>query len=245
MKRERAREWTLGLYRRYLPGEPDAYASFLRLIESSCPPGGRVADLGCGEEGYLSFLLPRAGEIVGVDGRPLRGPYARYLQADLDLEIPLAGESVDLAVGKFLLEHLENPRRFLRSVHRILRPGGHVVLMTTNVFYYPYALNYLLSRLLSQRTRMRLVRFLSGRAPGDIFPVRYRCNTPRRLRTELEEAGFEVVHLSTYSDCLVSAVTRPLGVLAVAYERAVGRLRMQGARGFIVAAGRRKRGEGG
>jgi SAM-dependent methyltransferase len=197
-------------------------------------------DLGCGEEGYLTYLLGKAGEIIGLDDRTLQGPYSRYLQADLNRALPLEPESVDLAASKFLLEHLEDPARFLRAVGSALRPGGQFVMMTANILYYPYAVNFLLARLLPQDMRMRIVEWFSGRPPHDIFPVRYRCNTPRSIRSALEEAGFEILHLGTYSDCQVSAVARPLGALAVAYEKVVSSLGLEWARGFIVAAARRK-----
>lgn len=240
MNRARAREWTRGLFLRHLGDEPDAYRDFLRLVSSSCPEGGRVVDLGCGEEGYLAFLAPKAGEIVGVDDRPLQGPYTRYIQADLNRDIPLQGESVDLAAGKFLLEHLDNPPEFLHRAHRILCPQGTLVLMAPNILYYPYAMNYLLSRLLSQERRMRLVRLITGRTPGEVYPVYYRCNTPRKMREELERCGFEVLHLRTYSDYLVSAVSRPLGALAVAYEKVVNVLGITRGKGFIVAQARKR-----
>ena len=240
MNRDTSREWTTALYRRYLPGEPDAYTTFLHLAQSACPEGGRAIDLGCGEECYLACLLQRAGEIIGLDDRPLQGPYGRYVQADLNRDIPLAPESADLAASKFLMEHLEDPPRFLRGVRAVLRSGGHLVFMTPNIHYYPYTVNYILSRLMPQEKRMRLVELFSGRHPHDIFPVYYRCNTPRKVRLELEKAGFEVLHLDTYSDCQVSAVTKSLGALAVAYEKIMGLLRIKGAAGFIVAAARRE-----
>ncbi len=240
MNREASRRWTSGLYRRLLPGEPDAYTTFIHLAESACPEGARIIDLGCGEEGYLSCLAERAGEIIGLDDRPLAGPYEHYLEVDLGETIPLDAGSVDLAANKFLLEHLEDPTRFLRNVHRVLCPGGRLIIMTPNIIYYPYAANYLMSFLLTQEKRMRLVGLFSGREPHDIFPVFYRCNTPRRMRRELERAGFDVLHVKTYSDCEASAVVRPLGALAVAYEKIISLLGMEWARGFIVAAARRR-----
>lgn len=236
MNRGACREWTAALHRRFLPGEPDAYATFNRLVMSACPEGGAVIDLGCGEESYLAFLKDKAGEVIGVDERPLQGAYSRYIQADLNRDIGLEAESVDLAASKFLVEHLEEPRLFLRQVRESLRPGGTLVVMTPNILYYPYAVNYLLSQVLEQEKRIRVVEFFSGRAGHEIFPVHYRCNTPRRMRAELEEAGFEVVHLGTYGDFLVSAVTRPLGALAVAYEKAAALMGLRSAGGFIIAA---------
>ena len=66
MNREASREWTAALYRRFLPGEADAYATFLGLAQSGCPEGGTVVDLGCGDECYLACLSGKAAEIIGV-----------------------------------------------------------------------------------------------------------------------------------------------------------------------------------
>ncbi len=240
MKAEEARAWTSRLYRRLLPQAPDGYRVYLDLLDRLCPPGGRVVDLGCGEEAYLSFLLERA-EVIGVDSRVVSGPYHGYLRADLDSgKLPLDERSVDLAASKFLLEHLERPPAFLRAVWESLRPGGHLVLMTPNVLYYPYAVNYLLSRVLSQRLRMRLVSLVTGRNSEGIFPVRYRCNTPFTLRKALMDCGYEILHLGDYPDYLVSAVCRVAGGAAVLYEVAAGRLGIPWTGGFLVAAARKE-----
>lgn len=243
MNREAAREWTRRLHDRWLPHARDGYAAYMGFLDRYCPPGGKVVDLGCGEEAFLGFVMERAGEVVGVDGRRLEGPYHRYLQADLERELPLEEGSVDLAACKFLLEHLEHPGNLLGRLHRALRPGGHLVLMTPNVLYYPYALNFLLSRLLPQKARMRLVSLFSGRGGEEVFPVYYRCNTPKSLRRRLEGAGFRVVHLETYGDYLVSAVTRWLGLVAVLYESVAHRLGLRSAGGFMVAVAEKEQGE--
>lgn len=239
MRGKGPREWTEELFRRWVPPGPDAHTTYLHLARLHCPPRGRVADLGCGEEDFLFCLQDLAGEIVGVDARPAGGRYGRYLQADLEGELPLEPGSVDLAACKFVLEHLEDPGRFMRRAREALAPGGALLILTANVLYYPYAANFVLSKLLPQEARMRMVGRLSGRDRGEIFPVHYRCNTPRALRKALEAAGYEVLHLRTYPDFLVSALSRPLGALAVAYEKAVSWLGLEGAGGFMVALGRR------
>ena len=55
----------------------------------------------------------------------------------------------------------------------------------------------------------------------------------------LRAAGYEVIYLRTFPDYLVSALNRPLGAAAVAYEKAVSALGLEGAGGFLVALGRR------
>lgn len=238
MNPDKARAWTRDLYRRFLPEAPDGHRAYLELLDRLCPQGGRVVDLGCGDENFLSFLLTRA-EVVGVDRRKANGLYHRYLQADLESGLPLEKESVDLAACKFLLEHLERPEDLVKAVRNALRPGGHLVVMTPNILYYPYAFNFLLSRLLSQRVRMGLVRLLTGREEDEVFPVRYRSNTPFRLRRLLEENGYQVIHLRTYPDYQVSALCRVTGAVAVLYEVVTEKLGVPWAGGFLVAAARR------
>lgn len=233
-----AREWTRELHRRWVPSAPDGHAAYAALLSELCPEGGRVIDLGCGREAFLTFLLPRA-EIIGLDREETSGPYQSYLRADLEERIPLPESSVDLAACKFVLEHMDEPGRLLREVRRVLRPGGHLVIMTPNVLYYPYAANLVLSRVLPQEWRMSMVRVLTGRNSDDVYPVHYRCNTPRRLRRELAAAGFELLCLDTYGDYLVSAFCRAAGLVAVAYEVATTRLGWRAAGGFMVAAARR------
>lgn len=242
MNREAAREWTLFLRKKYLPQEQDGYQVFLRLATDSCPVGGRVLDLGCGGEDYLSFLLEKAGEIVGIDVRPLGGNYHRYVQADLTCDIPVPPGSADLAVSKFLLEHLSDPGAFFNQVSSMLRPGGILVTLTPNIYYYPYSVNYLLSRILPQELRMGLVRLITGRTPEEIFPVDYLCNTPGRVKRELERAGLQPLHLETYSDCLVGALNRPLGALAIVYEKLINIAGIKGMKGFIVVQARKVQG---
>jgi SAM-dependent methyltransferase len=239
MTRESAREWTRSLADKYLPGESDGYQTFLKLVSDACLPGSVVADIGCGGEEFLTYLMQKAGRIIGVDNRELRGNYHSYVKADVEKELPLEAGSLDLAASKFLLEHIRDPAAFLRRIHEALRSGGKVVLMTPNILYYPYTANYILSRFVPQRARMKLVAVFSGRGEDEIFPVAYACNTPSTLRRMLEEAGFEVLFLDTYTDFLVGSVNRPLGAIAVAYEKLVNLAGIKGLKGFIVAQGRK------
>jgi SAM-dependent methyltransferase len=243
VKREEVRDWTFELYNRVMPGMPDAYALFRERLAADCPTsGGRLVDLGCGTEDFLVPVMKWADEVVGVDILPLSGQYHRYIAADLNEEIPLDDNSADVVISRYTLEHLIFPNSLFKEIHRILRPGGAALLLTPNVHYYPYGLNRLLSSALEQETRMKLVEKISGRRSDDIFPVFYGCNTPGRLGEELKRAGFKIDLLTTCCDCLVSAYNRPLGLAAVGYELLVTALHINGAKGLIVAEGRKRMG---
>lgn len=46
--------------------------------------------------------------------------------------IPLADQSVDSVVSAEMIYYLDRPQRFLEEAHRVLRPGGRLLLSTTN-----------------------------------------------------------------------------------------------------------------
>lgn len=94
-------------------------------------PSSRVCDLGCGiESAFLDFAADRISEGVGVDARANSGATGRWrrIQADILLPLPLPASSFDHVVMLAVLEHLSQPEPVLREAHRILSPGGSLIL---------------------------------------------------------------------------------------------------------------------
>jgi 2-polyprenyl-3-methyl-5-hydroxy-6-metoxy-1,4-benzoquinol methylase len=96
--------------------------------------GGVLADIGCGSGALWSALRGRFHRCIGVDAvRYADLPVdVEFHTADLDLGLPLPDGSVDAAVAVEVIEHLENPRAFVRSLSRIVRRGGWVAVSTPN-----------------------------------------------------------------------------------------------------------------
>lgn len=92
----------------------------------------RVLDLGCGP-GNLLDLLTTHGDIYGSDfsADALRfcaeRGYRRLFRADFH-RLPLASASFDLVTCIDVLEHLEDDRRAVAELARILRPAGLLVV---------------------------------------------------------------------------------------------------------------------
>ncbi|MFF7155855.1 methyltransferase domain-containing protein [Streptomyces sp. NPDC008139] len=77
------------------------------------------------------------GAVIGVDHDQVAVATARERTADRDTvtvhlgdvhELPLADGSVDRARTDRVLQHVADPVRALREAHRVLRPGGRLVL---------------------------------------------------------------------------------------------------------------------
>src|SRR5712692_758282 len=61
-------------------------------------------------------------------------------------DLPFAGESFDLIVSLWVLEHLRVPEIVFGEVQRVLRPGGHFVFLTPNLRNPLLAFNGLMFR---------------------------------------------------------------------------------------------------
>lgn len=96
---------------------------------------GTLADVGCGTGDLWSRVRDRFPTCIGVDAVRYDGlpPEVVLRTADLDATpIPIADASVDAAVAVEVIEHLENPRAFVRELVRIVKPGGWLVVTTPN-----------------------------------------------------------------------------------------------------------------
>jgi len=96
---------------------------------------GRLLDVGCGNGHLHGFIRSQFAEYVGVDAvRYDDFPAgAEFCRANLDaLPTPLPESYADVIVAVETIEHLENPRAFMRELVRIAKPGGWVVVTTPN-----------------------------------------------------------------------------------------------------------------
>jgi ArsR family transcriptional regulator len=121
----------------YGPGR--SWQAFGHLLLRILPPLV-VADLGAGE-GLLSELLARrCKKVIAVDNSEKIVEFGaakarknglknlEFRQGDLQ-NPPIEANSVDLVILSQALHHAENPATALRSAHKILKPGGQILLL--------------------------------------------------------------------------------------------------------------------
>lgn len=113
------------------------YAQRVRWVESAVPTRGRVLDVGCGQ-GWLLRAFRQAG--WEVRGTEMSDGAARYPREVLGLPVDVGSlEDLALPAGHFdavtlwhVLEHIPDPRVLLAAIHRVLRPGGALLVGVPN-----------------------------------------------------------------------------------------------------------------
>ncbi len=98
---------------------------------------GRALDAACGTGAVAQQLLARGHDVVGVDvseGMLARArkavPDALFMAGDVT-DLPLPDDDVDHVVCSLALAHLDDLRPFFAEAARVMRPGGHLLLLDT------------------------------------------------------------------------------------------------------------------
>jgi 2-polyprenyl-3-methyl-5-hydroxy-6-metoxy-1,4-benzoquinol methylase len=107
----------------------------VREVVSARAGSGVLADIGCGRGALWTHLKSHCTRCIGVDALRYDGLPDDIEFQSVDLErgpLPIGAASVDIAIAVETIEHLENPRAFVRELTRITRPGGLVVITTPN-----------------------------------------------------------------------------------------------------------------
>jgi ubiquinone/menaquinone biosynthesis C-methylase UbiE len=101
-----------------------------------------IFDLGCGDGNHLGIYLRHVipgGRVVGLDRETrliararetYEGAAALELRiGSMDDDLPFADGAFDLALSNFAIYNASDPRWTLRELHRVLAPGGELVLI--------------------------------------------------------------------------------------------------------------------
>jgi ubiquinone/menaquinone biosynthesis C-methylase UbiE len=161
--------------------------SILGYVSSS--PQTRIIDIGCGTGRYALRLASATGaQIFASDlswamvekGRQKKNASELHWSLGDACELPFAGERFDLALLFQVLHMLRDKKKALEEAYRILRPGGHCLILTH-------------SR--SQLDRLTLFRF---------FPEARKLNKRRmlsltKLKKLVQEIGFHHVRTEEFA----------------------------------------------
>jgi SAM-dependent methyltransferase len=190
----------------YGDGWNHPYRIYEKTIRDYLKPESVILDAGCGREASVLRKLNVSTRLaVGVDLCELSAieinTNIKLTRSDL-VDLGLKNESVDIVASRSVLEHIKYPKSVYGEIYRVLKPGGHFILLTPNLFDY----GSLLSLLVPNRLHPCVVRITEGRREIDTFPVFYKSNTERSIRALGEKVGLrvcEVKYLGQYPSYLM------------------------------------------
>jgi len=146
--------------------------------------GNRVLDLGC-HEGDISVLIRDLGnDVVGIDLPELAEQATqRYgieaIGHDLNEPFPFDDGAFDVVVTASVLDDIPDDLSYLRECHRVLKPGGTVIVVVPN-----------------EASWFRRLQMLFGGMSRDFtLPTGYHTlhwYTLKGIKTLLGVAGFEI-----------------------------------------------------
>lgn len=172
----------------------DGTVRFFGFVRSLCHSGMRVLDFGAGRGAWVhEDPSPYRRHL-----RDLRTRGARVVAADVDEAVkenacsdeqvllteggplPFRDDEFDLVVSDFVFEHIDDPATVSAELRRVTKSGGWICARTANRYgYVTWA-----SRLVPNRQhRAALRRIQPSRKEIDVFPVVYRLNSVRQVRS--------------------------------------------------------------
>jgi SAM-dependent methyltransferase len=160
----------------------------MRLLKHcrNLPDDARILDVGCGDGFHLN-LLRKFGkktwslEGVDIDKHAIEAATHAGLKVHQGVveEVDLPREHYDLVFMIMTIEHVEQPLEVIRAIHKLLRQGGRLVIVTDNTSSFDF--NF----------------FKNSHWGGYHFPRHWNLFNHESFARLAEKAGFEIESLST------------------------------------------------
>lgn len=161
------------------------------VLAQSAIKDATVLDVGCGA-GFVSNSLSSSGfKVTGIDLSEESLKVAqlydqsrscKYIYADA-YSLPFSDHSFDIVVCFDFLEHVEEPYRVIKEIHRVLKPDGHF-------FFHTFNKNWL-----SWLIVIKGVEWFVPDTPKNMHILRLFIN-PKILLKQMTEIGFETQKVS-------------------------------------------------
>ncbi len=165
----------------------------------------KVLDLGCGDGLTLAFLVDKGFDVTGMDysevgianAKKRVSKKAKFVLGDIYQPLPFEDEEFDAIIAYQVINHntIEEIRKLLKELHRILKPGGVFSVKVSDWTTYGY--NYVdglcydefgsILKPIGERTFLPIAGWEKG-------VIHYDFNK-EILKKEVEDAGFELLDM--------------------------------------------------
>jgi len=236
------RGWTPILRERFGYCSPDDWyeATLFHLIG----PDTDWLDVGCGRRVFATnpegarHLAATCRLLVGIDpsDNVLENEIV-HERAQCMLQDYRTDRQFDLVTMRMVAEHIEHPAEAMGALSRLVRPGGLVVIYTVAKFS-PASLVAAVTPMSFHHFAKRV---LWGGSEKDTFPVAYRMNTRRDLRSLFREGGFREESFTYLDDCRAFGQWKSLATAELALWKALRTVGLRYPEGCLLGIYRKER----
>lgn len=122
------------IFNTYLPAQEEIIKDLKHIFK----PDMKVLDIGCSTGHFLTYIKDMVGERVGLE---LSSDEVKFIRDNLDFKVyDQSIEEADISEGPFdlitsfqVLEHVENPKSFIKAILDNLKPDGYLYLELPNL----------------------------------------------------------------------------------------------------------------
>lgn len=169
-----------------------------------------LLDVGYGNGDFLKYLAKKKGafRLYGIDSLKIDFPGIQFIQGDFFTYA--FKRSFDVITSFMVIEHIEDPRLFVKKLYEYLEPGGFLFISTNNNGGMLYGVARFLKRF--------GVRVVYDRVYSDHHLQHF---TNESLRRILQKNGFEVREFRNHNYPLKAVDTPPANFLVKKFYLAV------------------------
>jgi 2-polyprenyl-3-methyl-5-hydroxy-6-metoxy-1,4-benzoquinol methylase len=112
-----------------------SYRPYVDIVSRFLQPNAKMLDVGCGI-GTSTLLLAKAGfQVLGTDvsHRFIPAPEGTFKVVDFQDAIEISDGVYDAVGTMNVIEHTDDPKKFLAEILRVVRPGGYIFILAPNL----------------------------------------------------------------------------------------------------------------